>query len=105
MAVIKKKRLSWDPPADVDVVAHRLFVTEEGQPIDLDGAFVQVDMPQASVVLPDDFPDGTFAEDKNYTVGICAVDDVGNLGDIAMVTNPFDFVAPSVPTNLTVVDL
>lgn len=101
MASIKKKRLSWNPPTDVDVVAHMVYVGT-GEEFT---SGIRVDMPRTSLVLPDDFPPGTFAEDVNYTVGIAAVDDVGNEGDMAIVANPFDFVAPGVPTNLIVEDI
>lgn len=105
MATVKKKRISWTPPSDMDVVAHELWVVDQNDTIDsLNPADLRVDMPQVSVLLPDDFPAGTFSEDKNYKVGVCAVDDVGNKGDVAEFVNPFDFVAPGVPTNLTVED-
>lgn len=103
MSRVKKKRVRWTPAADPDIVAHKIFVTPEGEEIDpAVTPFVQVDMPNASVLLPDDFPDGTFSGDGNYIVGVCAVDDVGNEGDIALVASPFDFIAPGVPTNLVV---
>lgn len=106
MATVKKKKISWTPPSDVDVVSHKLWVVDAGATIDPNSpANLTIPMPQTSVVLPDDFPAGTFSEDKNYKVGVCAVDDVGNRGDIAEFVNPFDFVAPGVPTNLIVEDV
>lgn len=102
MAVIKKKRVKWTAAPDADVVAHRVRVEHESEPLDNLSLFVEIPMPTCEVILPDAFPAGTFAAEGNYNLGICAVDDVGNEGDIIMVASPFDFVAPGVPTLIVV---
>ncbi|MFX0194559.1 MAG: hypothetical protein ACFFCW_00430 [Candidatus Hodarchaeota archaeon] len=103
MATVKKKRIKWTPASDPDIVAHWVFVVPEGQAIDPAlTPYVQVDMPMAEILAPDDFPSDTFAGDQNYEVGICAVDDVGNLSDLTVVPSPFDFIAPGAPTNIIV---
>ncbi len=100
---VKKKKLSWKPAPDSDVVAHRVFVEREGETIDpATFSYIEVAMPKTSILLPDDFPSGTFGGEGNYILGVCAVDDVGNEGDLAMVASPFDFIAPGVPTDLVV---
>lgn len=105
MARIKKKTLSWEPPVDIDVVGFKLYVVPEGSQIDpASTPFIQVPADTLTVLLPDDFPDGTFDQDINYTIGISTVDDVGNEGDIVTVANPFDFIAPGVVTNIKVED-
>lgn len=105
MVRIKKKLLSWDPPADIDVVAHKLYIVPEGTVIDpVSSTSITINMPATTILLPDDFPDGTFDQDINYTIGITPIDDVGNEGDIVTVQNPFDFIAPGVVTNIRVED-
>lgn len=104
MAIVKKKRISWTPALDADIVSHRVFVEPEGNTIDPTGTnYVEVGIGEAQeVILPDAFPSGTFIGDGNYIVGIVAVDDVGNLSDVSVVTSPFDFIAPSAPTDIVV---
>lgn len=102
MAEIRKKRVRWTAAPDADVVSHRVRVGLEGAALDYGSPYVQVDMPETSIILPDSFPAGTFDLDQNYTLGISAVDDVGNEGDIVEVASPFDFVAPGVPTEIVV---
>ena len=102
MSKVKKKRIIWDAAVDVDIVAHKVFVVPEGNPVDMDSPFVEILMPVTEVLLPDAFPEGTFAGDGNYMVAVAAIDDVGNEGDLAFVAHPFDFIAPGVPTNLRV---
>lgn len=105
MAIVKKKRISWTPSGDADVVSHRIFAKEVSTPINPEvDSYVEVLItdPQ-EIIAPDGFPSGTFAGDTNYTIGMVAVDDVGNLSDVVEISVPFDFIAPSVPTNLAVV--
>ena len=107
MSKVKKKKIRWTPAGDSDIVAHRVFVAHEGDEIDT-ARNIYVEVPigdEQSVILPDDFPPGTFADEGNYIVGICAVDDVGNEGDLALVASPFDFIAPGAPTDLIVENL
>jgi len=100
---VKKKRLTWTAAPDSDIVSHRVFVGNEGETIDpKTSPYVEVVMPKTSILLPDDFPSETFEGEGNYILGVCAVDDVGNEGDLALVASPFDFIAPGVPTNLVV---
>ena len=103
MARVKKKRVSWTPAPDADIVKHRVYVSQADMNLDiLTDSFIELDIPTASVLLPDDFPAGTFVGEGNFTVGVSAIDDVGNEGDVAIVASPFDFIAPGVPTNLIV---
>jgi hypothetical protein len=103
MSKVKKKRVSWTPASDTDIVAHRVYVSQADADLNiLTDLWIKLDMPIASVLLPDDFPEGTFTGEGNFTVGVSAIDDVGNEGDVAIVASPFDFIAPGVPTNLIV---
>ncbi len=103
MSDVKKKRIRWTAANDSDIVAHRLIVAPEGVELTKDTTpMIEVAMPTTQVIAPDDFPEGTFGEDTNYRIGIFSVDDVGNTSDIAMVTSPFDFIAPGAPTDVIV---
>jgi hypothetical protein len=103
VAKVKKKRVSWTPAIDADIVKHKVYVSEADLELDIyTDDFIIIDMPTCSVLLPDEFPAGTFVGEGNFTVGVSAIDDVGNEGDVAIVASPFDFIAPGVPTNLIV---
>jgi hypothetical protein len=102
MAIVKKKRITWTPAPDAAIVKHRVYVTDG---VDIDpkvDQYIEVLMPHTSILLPDEFPAGTFEGEGNYIIGVSAIDDVGNEGDLAIVASPFDFIAPGVPTNLVV---
>lgn len=102
MTEIRKKRVRWTAAPDADVVSHRIRVGPEGTDLSYESSYVQIEMPDTEIILPDSFPADTFGLDQNYTLGISAVDDVGNEGDIVAVASPFDFVAPGVPTGIVV---
>jgi len=107
MAIVKKKKISWTPAGDADIVAHRVYAVESGIVINPEVTpYVEVLItdPQ-EIIAPDGFPAGTFSGDTNYTIGMVAVDDVGNLSDVVEISSPFDFIAPSAPTNLVVAAL
>lgn len=104
MKVIKKK-IRWDAGTAADIVAHRIYVEKDPTVPTYGSVYVEIQMPQTYVVVPDDFPAETFNEDVVYIVGISSVDDVGNESDIITVSSPFDFVAPDAPTNIVVEDL
>lgn len=103
MAIVKKKRITWDGSPDADVVAHRIYVVKEGETLQQGiSPSTAVDMPTLEIILPDAFPPGTFDMDVNYQVAISAVDDVGNESDAVVVSHPFDFIAPAPPSNISV---
>lgn len=103
MGDVKKKRIRWTPAEDADISFHRVVVAPEGIELTKDiQPFVDVAMPTAEIILPDAFPPGTFSGDENYFIGVFSFDDVGNSSDMAVVTSPFDFIAPGAPTDLIV---
>lgn len=103
MTTVMKKRIKWTPAPDPDIVEHWVFVVPEGNSID-PAVTPHVVVPAGTneIIAPDQFPAGTFSGEGNFNIGICAVDDVGNLSDVVSVAAPFDFVAPNAPTNLVV---
>ena len=106
MAIVNSKKISWDAAPDADIVKHWVFAVPEGQTIDPKSTpHVEITMPTTEIVAPDDFPAGTFSGDSNYTIGLVAVDDVGNMSDLVTVSAPFDFIAPGAPSNIIVTDI
>lgn len=104
MAKVIKKRIKFIPSDGVDVVSHRVYVAPDPDELNYASPMVEVAMPADSVVVPDDFP-GFPLRDVQYQVGVTAVDDVGNESDMAIVTAPFDFDAPSAPTGVVIEDV
>jgi hypothetical protein len=102
MAKRKKYTVAWGIPADADIVSIRVrcsqipFSTipddEANYAIVYDdvGKVSQCDLPLAHTPLID----------GDLSIGVSAVDDVGNEGDIVSITIPFDLVVPSKVTNL-----
>lgn len=101
MAYIQPKKLTWTASTSSDVVAHRVYVVSESSTID------PISSPHADVAMPTteyEFPGVFTITDGNYKVGVAAIDDVGNISNIAEKVFPFDFTPPLTPTNLQVVD-
>lgn len=106
MPIVKNKRISWTAAPDADIVEHRVYVVEASENIDQENtSYVSVPMPTTEIEAPNGFPAGTFSGDVNYKVGICSVDDVGNMSDLVVVESPFDFIAPGVPSDITVTNI
>lgn len=102
MSKIFSRTIKWNPSTDADVVSHRVYIVQGTEEPDYTDLNVTVNMPKAQLVVPDEFP-GFPLYDGDYTIGIVAVDDWGNESDMAVATHPFDFIAPSAPTNIQVV--
>jgi hypothetical protein len=100
MSKVVSKTIKWTASTSPDVVGYKLYFST-GTVIDYASSFKDVGN-KTSEVVPADVPDFPIY-DGNIMVGISAYDEVGNESDIAVVTSPFDFVAPDAPTNLAVV--
>ena len=101
MAYIKPKTMMWGLSPDPDVVTYVVRwavppVVIDYNPVTNPGFSVGL-VSQVSLPLPS-MP----SIDGQLTIGIVAQDDAGNESDPAEGTFPFDFIAPSPPTNLTV---
>ena len=101
------KRIEWDVSGTVDVIAHRVYVAPDPDPLNYLSPMVEIlmtDTPTNAVVVPGDFP-GFPLRDVMYQIGVTSVDDAGNESDMEIITAPFDFDAPDAPTNVRVVDV
>ena len=108
MAEVIKKYLRWTPSLSPDVVGTRIFVSEPGGKVTRNSQGWQ--FPQGTAVhdnsectIPDDLPGFPQVEDT-YEIGVMAVDDVGNMADMTVISSPFDFDAPLPVTGLTLSD-
>ncbi len=78
MAKIRKRRIHWDAPSDLDVAGYDVYVLEAGAP-DLLGLADRGDIfPAQRVVNPEYFPD---QPEGNYQYCVIVVDDAGNESD------------------------
>lgn len=93
MAKIVQKKLGWDPSPDADIQSYNVYWAIPPATVDYDssklnvGKVTEVNLPLAG--MPN--------IDGNLTIGVAAVDDVGNISDISKATLPFDFQAPQPP--------
>jgi hypothetical protein len=98
MAKVRTYTLAWGASPDADVVGYRLRWALPPQTVDYTlpytdvGNVTQVSLPLGTIPLMD----------GDITIGLSAIDDVGNESDIAVITSPFDLVAPAAPTNLRI---
>jgi hypothetical protein len=101
MAYIKPKFLSIGASTDPDVVGYKVYWAvppgtivynpENGVNV---GLTTKIALPLAG--MPN--------IDGKLTIGVTAIDDVGNESDPAEGTFPFDFIPPTGPTSLSVSD-
>lgn len=99
---IKKHPMTWEPSQDPSVVKQRVYVVfGDSLPADAQPVLNDVDKTVNSLIIPDDFPEGTFAQEGIYVIGVGSVDGSGN-ERIIWTTHPFDFTAPAGITNLQI---
>ena len=101
MAYIKPKFLHIGESTDPDVVGYKvywavppeviIYEPENGRSV---GLLTRIALPLAG--MPN--------IDGQLTIGVTAIDDVGNESDPAEGTFPFDFIPPTGPTSLSVSD-
>lgn len=108
MAEVIKKHLRWTPSVSPDVVGTRIYVSNPGGNVDLNSQSWDFPMgtpvhDNAHCTIPDDLPGFPQAEDT-YELGVMAIDDVGNMADMTVLSAPFDFDAPLPVTGLTLSD-
>jgi len=102
MANLKKYIVGWGLPADPDIVNIRIRSSEAVPPTDPnDPATYAIPYDEVGKVTQCELPlPHTPLIDGDISIGVSAVDDVGNEGDISWIRFPFDLVAPSIVTNL-----
>lgn len=110
MAKIVKRKIRWVPSTAADVTGYRLYWNLDG-PVDpantadsklFEVANLTLVEGKLQVLVPDDIPALEGVDDDTVTIGIAAVDDVGNESDVVEVTAPFDASSPSAPSGLEV---
>ena len=104
MAKIVKRRIRWNPSDASDVAGYKVYWNVGGGAIDISVDPSKLFPPTAPLqaIVPDDIPELGSVDDEDVTIGIAAVDDVGNESDLDLITVPFDTSAPSAPTGVTV---
>lgn len=102
MAKVLKRRVRWPASNAVDVVGYKVYWVVGGGQIDYSSEnFVQVPANVSQIAIPDQIPALADVED-DVTIGVSAIDDIGNESDVTSVTVPFDFAAPDAPANVVV---
>lgn len=102
MSYIKPKKLVWGASPDTDVTHYVVRWAIPPERIEYNPTI----NPGVNVGLLNEVPlplPGMPAIDGFLTIGIVAVDDVGNESDPAEGTFPFDFIPPAPPTSIAVV--
>lgn len=95
--------VKFKPSVAADVVAYKIYVYPEGDPLLSDTPFIQIDAPfsvdengKISVDLQQHMP----TLDGSYTVSVTAIDDAGNESASLTGVTQVDFVVPDAPTEL-----
>jgi hypothetical protein len=102
MAKTIKRRIRWNASNSLDVLSHKVYWVVGGGEIDYASTnFREFPSNVTQAIIPDDIPE-LGGVDDDVTIGVTAVDDIGNESDITAVTVPLDFLAPSAPTGLVV---
>ena len=100
MSFIVTKTIKWTVSTSPDVAKHRVFVVKDTDTINYNSPYEDVDMPETSLELPSNFD---MSVEGNYKIGLCAIDDTGNMSDIVEITDFFDFNPPLAPTNVEII--
>lgn len=99
---IKPKKMTWGASPDPDVISYvaRWAIPPEVINYDpvVNPGFAMGKVTQCDLPLP-----GMPNIDGELSIGLTACDDVGNESDPVEITVPFDFLAPSPPTELQVI--
>ena len=86
-------KITAQPSPSPDVVAYRLRVVPQGQPVDYDTEYVES---SDGVFLSGDVPALRMA-DGTFDFYLTAVDDAGNESDFTVATREVDFIPPAPP--------
>lgn len=100
MAKVKEYQISWTQSESTDVVGYKIYYVPEGEELNYGSPSVTVGNVN-TVLIPTDVPDFPLI-DGSYTIGLSALDDVGNESDLISKTVPFDLAAPDAPADLVI---
>jgi hypothetical protein len=98
MAKIKKRRLRWRASDSPSVIGYKLYWTEQGD-LGYDSHSVFIGN-VTQVVLPDQVPSFP-VRDGSVTLGLTAVNEIGNESDLITLTAHFQFSVPLPPSGLS----
>lgn len=98
MAKIKKRRFRWRASASPSVIGYKLYWTEQGD-LGYDSHSVFIGN-VTQVILPDQVPSFPI-RDGSITLGLTAVNEIGNESDLITLTAPFQFSVPLPPSGLS----
>lgn len=103
MAQIKPKVFSWNDAliSAEGVVGFNVYY-KLGSTVDYAAPKVSVPVVAGQSAYSLNIPAQLPLTEGTYTLGVSALDAAGNESDIAVLTSPFDFTAPSAPTSLRV---
>lgn len=99
MKVVTRK-VQWNPVTVPDLKGYNLYYASGSAVLDHNAPFVYVGN-VTEVVITDVIP-AAINWNGDYTLGVSAVDNVGNESNIAAGTSFFDFQAPPSPTGFTI---
>jgi len=99
---LRKYIVAWGLPADPDITNIRVRASESVPSTDPDDPVTYaIPYDEVGMVSQCELPlPHTPLVDADLSVGVSAVDDQGNEGNISWIRFPFDLVAPGVVTNL-----
>ena len=99
--LIKAVTLRFAPATAADVAGYKLYYVQQGQTLDYASPSIDLGLPAVEddgklSVQISELPDFQSADDT-FSLGITAVDDVGNEGPMSTADIELDFSAPDAP--------
>jgi len=95
MAKIKKVALTFDMEDLTGVAGFRIYYDKNV--ISGDSPFVDVPLVTGQTAYTIEFPTIINLSEGTWNLGVCAIDEAGNEGDMDVITNFFDFTPPGKP--------
>lgn len=97
MAKIKKRKLSWTPSSSSQVVGYKIYWAES-EALDYNSSCEMLGN-VTEIILPDGVASFN-PEGGPVTIGITAVDELGNESDMITLAAPYQFNVPKAPDEL-----
>ncbi len=100
--VLNKLNVSFSPSESSDVSGYKLFVQEAPDQVTHDSEYWDLGE-ETSIDLST--LEGMSTKDGIYNIGVCAIDNAGNMSSLSITENyPLDFVAPDPPGTLVFIN-
>jgi hypothetical protein len=97
MSKITSKKYIFDELDLTDVVSFNVYYLKDSIDITYDTPFVSIPVVAGQTAYEVDIPSMVPIGEGTYSMGVAAVDDAGNISDIDIMSDFFDFTAPSAP--------